>query len=96
MEDTKTDYERKYQAQVDEWKATVDKWSAQARKADADARIQLSAHLDKIRAKQKLAEARLHELRSAGNEAWRDLKSGLEDAARDLSHAVENARRNFS
>jgi hypothetical protein len=95
MEQSKSAYEKKYQAQLDELQAKFDQLSAKARQADADAKIQMNSWLDSIRAKQSVLEARLESFRNSRDAAWHDLKKGVDEAVNDVSDAFDNARSHF-
>lgn len=67
-------YEEKLQAQLDEWNAEIEKLKAKADKAEADAKIEYYEQIEKLREQQQEAQAKLNELRRAGEDAWEDLK----------------------
>jgi hypothetical protein len=88
-------YEKKIEAQMDEWKIEIDKLKAKADKAEADAQIQYYKQIEDIRAKQEAAREKLAELKGAGEDAWEDLKTGLENALNNLKDAVKSATSRF-
>ena len=95
MEQTKSAYEQKYQAQLDQMQARIDQLSAKVKHADAEAKLQLESSLTKIKARKEILENRLNGLRAAGDNAWQELKQGVADAADDVSRAFANARSHF-
>ncbi len=88
-------YQEKLSAQLDFWRAKIDQLEGQARKADADARIRYNEQLEDLKAKQSAAEARLEELKTAGDDAWKDLRGGLEDAWRKMDDSTDSAVKRF-
>ena len=91
----KEEYFQKAQAQLNEWSAKIDQLKAKADKADAQAKIDYRKQLDAIRVKQEAAQAKLNQLRAAGEGAWESLKSGADTAWDDLKAAYENAVSHF-
>jgi len=88
-------YQKKLQAQLDEWKAEIDKLKAKADKKEADVQIEYYKQIESLRVKQEAARVKLHELERAGENAWEDLKAGIESAWDDLSNAVQSAVSRF-
>lgn len=94
-QETKQAYEKKYQAQLDEWRAEIDKLRAKAEQADADTRIKYQKQIEELRAMQDDGVAKLEELRRAGNDAWLDLKIGMDSAWDSFNTALKSARSRF-
>lgn len=88
-------YEKKIEAQLEEWKSEIDSMKAKADKADADARIEYYKQIDSLRLKQEAAKEKLNELKNAGGEAWEDLKAGIELAGDSLWDAIKSAKARF-
>jgi autotransporter translocation and assembly factor TamB len=88
-------YEKKLEAQLDEWKTEIDKLKAKVEKAEADAQIKYYEQIEDIRAKQKIAQEKLAELKKAGEDASEDLKIGLDKALKNLRGAIESATSRF-
>jgi len=88
-------YEKKLQAQLDEWSAKIEVLKAKADKVKADARVDYSKQLEELRIKKNAANAKLAELKKAGDEAWEDLKTGVESAWDSLGKAVKAAAARF-
>lgn len=91
----KESYEKKLQAQLDEWSAEIDQLKAKADKAGADAQIEYHRQVEELRSRQEEAKRKLGELREAGDGAWEDLKAGAENARDALGSALESARSRF-
>jgi chromosome segregation ATPase len=88
-------YEKKLEAQLQEWKTDIDKMKAKADKADARARLEYYKQIEELRTKQQAAQKKLTELKTAGESAWEDLKAGIDIAWSSLGEAVKSARTRF-
>lgn len=88
-------YEKKLQAQFDEWGAEIDKLKAKADKAEADAQLEYYKEIEELRTKQEIASKKLAELKEAGEDAWEDLKAGIESAWDSLGNALKSAASRF-
>ncbi len=88
-------YEKKIEAQLNEWKTDIDKMKAKADKADAQAQLEYYKQIENLRTKQEDAKKKLAELKAAGEDAWEDLKAGLDLASASLGEAVKSARSRF-
>ncbi len=93
---SKQAYEKKVQAQLDEWSAEMDKLKAKAEQADADAKLKLNDEIDEIQAKRKVAEEKLQELKSASDDAWDDVKRGIDAATGALGASLRSAISRFA
>lgn len=89
-------YEQKIEAQLAEWDAEIKKLRAKAEQAEADAKIQYQKQVEDIRSMQRSAQAKLEELKEAGDNAWEDLKAGMENARDSLAKAIRDATSRFS
>ena len=88
-------YEKKLQAQLDEWHAEIDKLRAKAKKASAQAQIDAERHVATLESKRNEAMRQMETFRQAGEGAWTELRAGLEMAWQDLAEAVKSARSKF-
>lgn len=88
-------YEKKIQAQLDEWGAEIDKLKARADAAEADAQLKYYKEIEELRTMQDDARGKLAELKEAGDDAWEDLKAGIDSAWVSLSSAVKSATSRF-
>ncbi|MDR9501994.1 MAG: coiled coil domain-containing protein [Desulfurivibrionaceae bacterium] len=91
----KESYEKKLQAQLNEWNADIDKLKAQADKAEADAKIKYNKEIEELQAMQAAAKKKLAELKEAGDDTWEELKAGIENAWDSLSKAVKSTTSKF-
>ena len=88
-------YEKKLQAQLDEWGAEIDKLKAKADNAEADAQLEYYKQIEEFRSMQEEATNKLAELKDAGDDAWEDLKAGIDSAWDSLGNALKSARSRF-
>lgn len=89
-------YEKKTEAQLNEWSAEVDRLKAKAEKAAADAQIDFQREIDSAKAKMDAANDKLQEVKNASDDAWEDLKNGLDGALSSLGTALEAGKSRFS
>jgi hypothetical protein len=95
MNETRKAYEEKLDGQLKEWSAQIALLQAKANNAKADAKIEYQRTVEMVQRKQHDAKAKLHELKSAGDEAWEDLKTGAENAWDDVKTAYHDATARF-
>jgi hypothetical protein len=95
MRDKRKAYEEKLDAQLDEWNAQIALLKAKADKGKAEAKIEYYKTIEALQRKQDEAGTRLHELKTAGDEAWEDLKTGAEKAWAEVKTAFHEATSKF-
>ncbi len=88
-------YQKKLQAQLDEWSVEIEKLQAKADKAEADAQLEYYKEIEELRSMQEAASSKLAELKDAGDDAWEDLKAGLDSAWNSLGNALRSATNRF-
>ncbi|MGA7800407.1 MAG: coiled coil domain-containing protein [Gammaproteobacteria bacterium] len=93
--DTKEAYEQKLESQLNEWKAEITKLKAKADRSEADVRLEYQKQIGDLRAKQETAQAKLDELKRAGEGGWKDLKAGTDRAWETLHNAIKSAVSRF-
>ena len=89
-------YEKKLQANLDEWSAEIDKLKAKADSATADAQLRYYKQIEELRLMQEAAGKKLDELKAASDDAWEDLKAGVDSAWDSLSSSIKSAASRFS
>ena len=92
---TKEAYQKKLQAQLNEWDAKLDLLSAKAQKVAADARINYEDELVALRSKRAAAHRTLAELGTRGENAWEDMKDGVDKAWDAMSQALDRVAARF-
>ncbi|MCB2229844.1 coiled coil domain-containing protein [bacterium] len=88
-------YEKKLQAQLDEWAAEIDKFSAKAARASASTQSDYYKRVAQLRKKESTLEIKLGELRGASDDAWEDLKDGIHIAWDSMTYALRDAANHF-
>nr|WP_245635132.1 coiled coil domain-containing protein [Marinobacterium profundum] len=88
-------YEKKMQAQLNEWDADIKKLKAHADKARADAQIEYFKQIEELRERQQRAQQKLTEIQQASDTAWEDLRVGAESAWDSFADAMRAARSRF-
>ena len=91
----KETYEKKLQAQLDEWGAEIDKLKAKADNAEADTQLEYYKQIEELRSTQESAKEKLAALKEASDDAWEDLKAGLDSAWGSLGSALKSATSRF-
>lgn len=91
----KEEYQKKLQAQLDEWGPEIDKLKAVADKAKTGLQGEYYKEIEDLRSKQQAAQQKLHELKGASEEAWGDLKTGIETAWGTLGDTLKLAASRF-
>ena len=88
-------YQKKLQAQLDEWSAEIDKLKAKADRAEADAQLEYYKEIEELRSMQKEARSKLLELKNASDDAWEDLKAGMDSSWNIVGNALKSAASRF-
>jgi len=91
----KTEYEKKLQAQLDEFGAEIERLKARADKAEDDAEPWHQKQIEALQEKHKLAKEKLNELKESSDDAWEDLKEGITSAWDSVSGALKSAAKRF-
>ena len=95
MKDKRKAYEEKLDAQLEEWNAQIALLKARADRAKAEAKIEYNKTIEAFQHRQDEARAKLHELKTSGDEAWEDLKTGAEKAWAEVKTAFHDAISKF-
>jgi hypothetical protein len=95
MKEKRKAYEEKLAAQLNEWNAQIALLKARAETAKAEAKIEYYKTIDALQHRQDEARTKLHELKTAGDEAWEDLKTGAEKAWDEVKSAFHDAISKF-
>ena len=89
-------YEKKLQAQLDEWNTEIDKLKAKADKTEADAQLEYHKQIEELRSMQEAAKSKLAELKEASDDSWEDLKADIDNAWDSLGNALKSATSRFN
>ena len=95
MKNKRKAYEEKLDAQLKEWNAKIALFKAKAENAKADAKIGYYKAIDALEHKQNEARTKLHELKTAGDEAWESVKAGAEKVWAEVQTAYHDAASKF-
>jgi hypothetical protein len=88
-------YQKKKQAQLDEWQAEVDLLKARAAGARADAQLKMNKKINSLEIKIQEGKAKLSQLAKSSDDAWDSIKDGVETAWDSLKHAFSDATSKF-
>ena len=88
-------YEKKMEAQIEEWEAELSKLKAQSKQKSADAEIEYNKRMKELEAKKEEANDKLADIKSAGSESWEDMKDGMQDIANDFGNTLDDIKANF-
>jgi hypothetical protein len=88
-------YQKKIQAQLDEWKAELAKTKAKAAGASADAQLELNKEIKEMEGKIDEGEQKLAELSEASDVAWESIKDGFEASWKSLKTGFQEAASKF-
>lgn len=78
----------KIKTQLDELNAEIGQWEAKARGAEGEAREKLDALMADLRAQAKVTQAKLDEVRAAGEETWEALSAKVEKLRDAFVHSL--------
>ena len=92
---TKAAYEKKLQAQLDEFAAEIKRLKERVDKAEADAEPWHQKQIDILQELHIKAMAKLDELDEAGDDAWEDLKESITTAWDEVAKALKSATKRF-
>ena len=95
MSEKRKAYEKKIDAQLEEWNAQIALLKARADKAKAETKVEYYKTIEALQHRKDEAGAKLHDLKTAGDEAWEDLKTGAEKAWDDVKTAFHDAVSKF-
>lgn len=95
MNEKRKAYEEKLDAQLNEWKAQLSQLKVKAENAQADAKIHYYKTIDTLEEKRNAAKMKLHELKTAGDEAWEGLKTGAEKTWAEVKTTFHDAVSKF-
>lgn len=95
MKDRRKAYEEKLDAQLEEWNEQIALLKARADKGKAEAKIEYYKTVKVLQHRQDEARTKLHELKTAGDEAWEDLKTGAEKTWAEVKTAFHDAASKF-
>ena len=93
--ESKEAYKAKIDAQLKEWSIKIADLKAKAELAEANVKVEYLKQIELLSARKEKAQAKLEELKIAGDEAWESLKAGMEKAVSELKDAINSAIAKF-
>lgn len=91
----KSDYERKIEAQLNQWDAEINLLKAKALNAKTDIKINYHKELEELKLKKELVIKRLEELKTSGTELFEELKDSVEKACTEFKHGFNSTHSHF-
>jgi recombinational DNA repair ATPase RecF len=88
-------YQQKRAAQLKEWGAQIDLWEAKLETTSADLKIKRAEQIQALRAQQRSAAEKMHEMGKTSGEAWSQMKITADKIWDDLKSGVADARSKF-
>jgi len=79
----------KIEAQLKQWGVKLDELVAKAGEATAETKAEYRLQLDDLKAKHRIAQTKLGELKASRRERWDTFSSGVERAWRDFEVAFQ-------
>ncbi|MBS3804631.1 MAG: coiled coil domain-containing protein [Oleiphilaceae bacterium] len=90
-------YQRKIQAQLDEWRADIDKLKARASGAGADSQLEINKNLRILESKVEEGKEKFLEISRYGEAAWdsasESVRSGWESVKSEANDALTKLKR---
>ncbi len=93
--DLRDDYQRKVQAQLNQWSAEINLLKAKAQNAEADVKINYQKKLEELKSKKDVVVRRFKKLRASGIEVFEELKESVDKACTELKQGVNLAFSHF-
>ena len=93
--ESKDVYKAKIDVQLKELSGKIAELKAKADLAEAQVKVEYLKQIDSLRAKKEETQAKLEELKKAGDDAWETLKNGVEKAASELKDSINSAIAKF-
>jgi len=86
---TKKAHVGKIESQLKRWGAKLDELVAKAGEAGAEIKVEYQQHLDDLKAKHSVVQAKLAALKTASGAEWETIKAGLDSADHELEAAFQ-------
>jgi chromosome segregation ATPase len=74
----KENYQKKIEAQLDEWRADIDRLKERARNATAETKMKYQESIDKLEHKMNEGRSKLKDLKESTGDAWDTVKEGAD------------------
>ncbi|MBS1157794.1 MAG: hypothetical protein H6R15_213 [Proteobacteria bacterium] len=93
--ETENAYQRKMSAQLKEWGAQINLLEAKMENVGAEMRLKRHEELQALRAKQREATEKMHELGKSTGEAWQQVKLTADKVWEELKTGLGEAQSKF-
>lgn len=88
-------YQKKLQAQIEEWNLEIEKLKAKAKEYEADTQIEYESKLTELKTFNDRLKLKALEIENASEDAWEDLKTGAEEAKDAFLEGFNSAKLRF-
>jgi chromosome segregation ATPase len=92
---TRNEYIEQLKNNLDQWNSDLAKLEAKARVAKTDMHIEYEMQLEALRKHREEAAAKLKELQTSGEGAWKELAAGADIAWATMREAFDKAAAHF-
>ena len=82
-------YEKKMQAQLDEWKARLEVFKGKADQEETNLQLEYYTLIDEIKLELETAHKKLQLLKQAGDETWEEFKDDVEITWNSLHELIK-------
>lgn len=89
------DYQALMEKQLHEWKLQTERFKTGAEHFEAQAKAQFDKNLELLRSKQAEAWDRLHQMKTANENAWAQFKTHVDTAGAEVKAAVDSLMKSF-
>jgi uncharacterized phage infection (PIP) family protein YhgE len=88
---TKQDYQRSIQRQIDQISRSIDQLNKKAETVDDQAKADIQRTVNGLQIKRDALQEKLDQLKSSTADAWKDMVAGINDSLVDLQKAADRA-----
>ena len=89
-------FEAQAKVQLESWQGMVDEFQKKAAEAQESGKANAEAEIERLKGEAKMAEARLDELRKAGEASWGTMSKALDESRSSFEKAARQAWTEFS
>lgn len=93
--DTREEYRKKVEAQLNEWKEKIELLETKAVHVTAETKAQLTREIDELLQKKEVLKKKWSELQKASGDEWESLKGGMDRASAELKSALDKVASHF-
>jgi len=91
----KSNYQKKVESQLNDWKADLDALKEKAKGASADLQAEYNEKIKELEPKIAEGKVKLAELADAADDAWEDVKDGAESIWGQLKSTFKDVKDRF-